>query len=96
MKMKSFILKYASKIMFYDVNIACYQRYTRRRPRPSTTDISDDDHSRSATRSGSTIPASNSSLESCAPDGMVPIWFWNCSMVEQYSSPIIKSVDNSR
>ena len=25
MKMKSFILKYASKIMFYDVNIACYQ-----------------------------------------------------------------------
>ena len=24
MKMKSFILKYASKIMFYDVNIACY------------------------------------------------------------------------
>ena len=23
--MKSFILKYASKIMFYDVNIACYQ-----------------------------------------------------------------------
>ena len=26
MKMKSFILKYASKIMFYDVNITCYQR----------------------------------------------------------------------
>ena len=26
MKMKSFILKYASKIMFYDVTIACYQR----------------------------------------------------------------------
>ena len=26
MKMKSFILKYASKIMFYDVNIACYQK----------------------------------------------------------------------
>ena len=25
MEMKSFILKYASKIMFYDVNIACYQ-----------------------------------------------------------------------
>ena len=25
MKMKSFILKYASKIIFYDVNIACYQ-----------------------------------------------------------------------
>ena len=25
MKMKSFILKYASKIMFYDVNITCYQ-----------------------------------------------------------------------
>ena len=25
MKMKPFILKYASKIMFYDVNIACYQ-----------------------------------------------------------------------
>ena len=25
MKMKSFILKYASKIMFYAVNIACYQ-----------------------------------------------------------------------
>ena len=24
MKMKSFILKYASKLMFYDVNIACY------------------------------------------------------------------------
>ena len=24
MKMKSFILKYVSKIMFYDVNIACY------------------------------------------------------------------------
>ena len=24
MEMKSFILKYASKIMFYDVNIACY------------------------------------------------------------------------
>ena len=24
MKMKSFILKYASKIMFYAVNIACY------------------------------------------------------------------------
>ena len=24
--MKSFILKYASKIMFYDVNIACYHR----------------------------------------------------------------------
>ena len=24
MKMKSFILKYASKIMFYDVNITCY------------------------------------------------------------------------
>ena len=24
MKIKSFILKYASKIMFYDVNIACY------------------------------------------------------------------------
>ena len=23
-EMKSFILKYASKIMFYDVNIACY------------------------------------------------------------------------
>ena len=27
MKMKSFILKYASKIMFYDINIACYQTY---------------------------------------------------------------------
>ena len=26
MEMKSFILKYASKIMFYDVNIACYQK----------------------------------------------------------------------
>ena len=26
MEMKSFIVKYASKIMFYDVNIACYQR----------------------------------------------------------------------
>ena len=26
MKMKSFILKYASKIMFYDANIACYQQ----------------------------------------------------------------------
>ena len=25
MKMKSFILEYASKIIFYDVNIACYQ-----------------------------------------------------------------------
>ena len=25
MEMKSFILKYASRIMFYDVNIACYQ-----------------------------------------------------------------------
>ena len=25
MKMKSFILKYASKIMFYDLNITCYQ-----------------------------------------------------------------------
>ena len=25
MKMKSFILKYASKIVFYDINIACYQ-----------------------------------------------------------------------
>ena len=25
MKMKSFILKYASESMFYDVNIACYQ-----------------------------------------------------------------------
>ena len=25
MKMKSFILKYASKIMFYDANIACHQ-----------------------------------------------------------------------
>ena len=25
MEMKLFILKYASKIMFYDVNIACYQ-----------------------------------------------------------------------
>ena len=24
MEMKSFILKYASKIMFYDINIACY------------------------------------------------------------------------
>ena len=29
MEMKSFILKYASKIMFYDVNIACYQRTSR-------------------------------------------------------------------
>ena len=27
MEMKSFILKYASKIMFYDVNIACYEEY---------------------------------------------------------------------
>ena len=27
MKMKSFILKYESKIMFYDVNIACYHLY---------------------------------------------------------------------
>ena len=25
MEMKSLILKYASKIMFYDVNIRCYQ-----------------------------------------------------------------------
>ena len=31
MEMKSFILKYASKIMFYDVNIACYQRPQVRR-----------------------------------------------------------------
>ena len=29
MEMKSFILKYASKIMFYDVKIACYQRHKR-------------------------------------------------------------------
>ena len=72
------------------------RRSTRRRPRPSTTDTFDDDHSRSATRSGSTIPASNSSVESCAPDGMVPIWFWNCSTAEQYSSPILRPVDNSR
>ena len=50
-------------------------RCTRRRPRPSTTDISDDDHSRSTTRFGSTTRASSSSLESCAPDGMVPMWF---------------------
>ena len=28
MEMKSFILKYASKIMFYHVNIACYQTLT--------------------------------------------------------------------
>ena len=28
MKMRSFILKYASKIMFYDVNIACYHSST--------------------------------------------------------------------
>ena len=27
MKMISFILKYTSKIMFYDVNIACYHRH---------------------------------------------------------------------
>ena len=26
MKIKSFILKYASKIMFYDANIACYHK----------------------------------------------------------------------
>ena len=71
------------------------RRSTRKRPRPSMTDTSDDDHSRSATRSGSTIPASNSSLESCAPDGMVPIWFWNCSTAEQYSSLILRPVDNS-
>ena len=28
MKMKSFKLKYASKIMFYAVNIACYQMHS--------------------------------------------------------------------
>ena len=28
MKMKSFVLKYVSKIMFYDVNIACYHGAT--------------------------------------------------------------------
>ena len=33
MKMKSFILKYASKIMFYDVNIACYHATGHTRPR---------------------------------------------------------------
>ena len=47
----------------------------KKRPRPSMTDTSDDDHSRSTTRSGSTIRASSSSLESCAPDGMVLTWF---------------------
>ena len=72
------------------------RRFTRTRPRPSTTDISDDDHSRSTTRSGSTTRASNSSLESCAPDGMVPMWFWNCSTAEQYSSQTLRPVDNSR
>ena len=48
---------------------------TKRRPRPSTTDTYDDDHSRSTTRSGSTIRTSSSFLESCAPDGMVTCHF---------------------
>ena len=55
-----------------------------------------DDHSRSTIRSRSTTRASNSSLESCAPDGMVPMWFWNCSTVERYSSPTLRPVNNSR
>ena len=72
------------------------QRSTKRRRRPFTIDTSEDDHSRSMIRFGSTILASSSFLESYALDGMVLTWFSNCSMADRYSSPTSNLVDNSR
>ena len=72
------------------------QRSTRRRWRPFTTNTSADDHSRSTTRSGSTILTSSSFLGNYALDGIVHTWLWNSSMTDRYSSLTSNLVDNSR
>ena len=72
------------------------RRSKKRRWRLFTIDTSDDDHFRSTTWSGSTIPTSSSFLGSYALDGMVLTWFWSCSMADRYSSSTSNPVNNSR